>query len=542
MSSESNDQSEPTVLLDFTSDETREWRDGHEGYGASPFFDSNGQFQEGFVTDLDHRDKDFRGIRVETYVDYFTAQLGYVQEDRNLTVWHNSELKELATDVFNTVGRRRVFEIRRKLLQDLTEAETWGLQRYEQLRGQLAIDVTELVGVDTIAEILDVRLEYQFERFAEDEPFSSPKLIDVPSLPESSVVSLCGGFDIDQRSVAKTALPFIDEIHPATLVDWYLENKGRYPFEGIAEERWDNLTRYSIQLDIVEFVSALAVTVDPENKGSSELKQFERDLRQRLENHENTSKSVIKELTEFTQIESPELGLLKQILESSAKTSNSPLHPYPKGKPADSVAKAVRGAHPREGQESEPTVPDADNLPAIVQTRPGRDEAETYLFLISRTGKPNDIAPKGVDPVELGIDEALNQKTLEKETLVAYPAPDTQRTAVEQMAEEDIVLIFDGKGTYDTEYRIIEVVKAPDTIASIWPESRDEDTGTSKYPYLILMDSQSLRSIPQPALNSLLGYNLTAVPSRWKVAEERVGNLMNTYQSIENVLDSLDQL
>lgn len=535
MSDQSHDKSEPVVVLDYTIDEAREWRDAHEGYRASPFFDLDGQLREGFVTELDHRDKDFRGMRLETYVDYLTTQLDYVQEDRGLTAWRASELEELATDVFNTVGRGRIFKIRKELLQDLTASETWGLQRYEQLREQLAVRVTESVGADTIAEILDVRPEYQFERFAEEDPFSQPKLIDVPSVPNTSVAALCRFFRTDQRSLAKTALPFIDEIHPTALVEWYLENSELYPLETMAKNRWQDITYSSFELDVVEFVSALILTVDPADRSSHQVEQFERKLRQRIERVEKSPRAVTKALAEFSRIEQKKLGPLERILESSAKTSESPLHSFPERMSAD------RGAKTGGKSESKPTAPDRDDVPAQVPIRANRDEGETYLFIISRRGKPKEITPKGVDPTEFGIDEVLSEATLRKESLVAYPAPDTQRPAIEQMAKDDIILIFDGKDTYDTEYRVMEVVEAPDTIASIWPESRDESTGTSKYPYLILMESHSLRSIPQPALNSLLGYNLSAVPTRWKVAEERLRTLTDAGQSIEAVLDSLDQ-
>lgn len=541
MSDQSNEESDSIVHFDYTTDETREWRDPYETYRESQLFDSKEESSRTLITELRSQDITPQDDRMEAYINHLTAQFAYISEERGLTAWDGNTLEQLVTDVVEEVGPKEVFNLREELLHDLTESNTWGVERYTQLQEQLAVAIVDSIGVTTITEILDVRPHYQFERFAQPDPFSPPELIRVPSIPPSALDLLCESFNVSQQAVAKTALPFINELEQSILIDWYDRNRDNWEIAEIAEARWEEVRKSGFGLDIIEFTTALISTIDRRNRNSRHVRRLERKLRRELNPSSRSPHGLISALNRFTHLEKPELDLLIPVLESSSKNRTSPLYTQPPSTGAQAANSGAQGKPTHLSKNiSQRRSSDTEKLTQI-SSRPEREKNETYLFIISRHGKPHEVTPKSVSPSQLEIDGVLSEYALDKDSLTAYAAPDTQQPAVKQMIRDDIILFFDGDNTYVTQYHVVDVVKAPDVVASLWPETESEDLRSATHPYLILMDSMLPRSIPQDSLNSLLGYASSSIPTRWKVSEDRIRNLTARGQPLEELLDRLDQ-
>lgn len=527
MSDDDNVVEEP-LYINFTEQSQLRSRQIEEGYSPAQFF-SEGTLHNTFITQLSTDiDQPITRIR-ERYSEYLAAQIQYLANDWNLDCWTNDAAQKVAGELVNQYDDDEFDAVRREYLAEATDQQLWGQTRYQFVRREFSLELLEQVGTEEFRQLVDVRPETQIEAHLPEQSVGGTKLFTVNKLNEVAVRQILKRFDITNRDVIKAALPFHSRLESDWLVSWTIENINDYSdIQKLLSDRWDSGVRYSNSLSIVEFISVLLALLN-QDPSIHTIQDFIADLRDQSRKQEISAHQFTDYISDTSLVSAEDIELLDQILRGS-------LHPDSRPVGADADRGYTKRKTAGESERATPSFSESE-IPTRMEDA---DRSYTRLFIIPVAGKPAEIKPREMKGGE------LNQLTDVKEfdqinmEYTVYAAPASQHRAVNGMSTGDIVLFATVESDYIGEYRIEQVLIAPEMVREIWDELEPEDNNQVRIPFLLVLSRPRTRRFAQQRLNQLLGYRSNSTPSHWGVAQRRVERLTDSGDSLEEILRRLD--
>jgi len=519
---------EDALHIDFTDQSQVDWRQAQEGYAPSKFF-SDGTLHDKFVGRLStDTAPPIETIR-KRYGKYLADQVQYLADDWNLTCWTDESALIIAEHFLTEYTDEELLSHRGRFLAESTDEELWGQSRYQYVREKFGLKLLERVGPETFRQLIDVRPHSQFEDHYPDDEIGMTEMFAISKIDEVVVREILGIIGISEREFMKAALPFHSGLEAEELVYWSTNHITQYSnIQKLLADRWHNAIKFQTSLSVPQFIAAVSAALNQDGSRRT-VREHLSDIHSQSPSQELSPGQLTDFISERSLLPDGTVDLLNQILRGVLQ--------YESHEGSGAVTADAGETGKRETDAEKRSIGDQPTPTRIADA----DRAYTRLFLIRIAGKPTGITPQKITDAKLSELDTLEGIHQIKDTYTAYAAPASQQIAVRGMAPGDIVLFATEKSEYIGEYRIEEILIAPELVQDIWNGVDTEGDEQMTLPYLLLLSRPKKRNFPQQRLNQLLGYQATSTPSLWGVDQDRIDRLTDAGDSLEAILERLDQ-